>query len=295
MYNKDSLKPNKGRKLNNVIAVLMSALLATGVMIGCGSKAVDPGGGTDAETDVGNVEANVGETETDSVIVAEDTVSENSAEDLPPLAYKTVEERQAQHVLDEDLKPMGTHAFLMIEDVINEPDEGWEAAAKDALNNDYLKLKGTLYEVNYYDEPAIDLVYFPGDELPEGYSVDVTEDYEAIVTDSERIGEGHEFEKLSTLLAIEKDGEIAYEFGIGFKDRFEIPEKDYDLNREEFVAKYGHFTSDVTIEPGMYVILHRPTVIGGISSGYYITQALTKEDLEKLPAGTTIAHGVGHY
>ena len=283
MYNKDSLKPRNGRKLNNVIAVLMSALLATGVMIGCGS---DTGGTKNSDSAGGTSNVAAAETVNDSAT----EVSTNEAEDeLPPQAYKTTEERQAQHVLDLDLKPMHSNQFLMIEEVINEPEEGWEVNSEiKLLNCDYIKLKGTLYETNLYDEPATDLVYFPGDELPEGYEVNVTEDYEVVVVDAGLIP-GHVDSLCVSYIATDENTEVVYEEGIGF-----IWNKPDGSTRDEMFEEYGRYVCKPSFTPGMYVMLEPPGIYDLVNV-YYVTQLLTKEDLEKLPAETTIAHGVGHY
>jgi hypothetical protein len=109
----------------------------------------------------------------------------------------------------------------MIEEVINEPDGGWESIEVPddvyVTNERYIKLKGTFYETYYYDEPATDLVYFPGDELPEGYEVRITEDYEALVCNF--IDDSQELAYCITFLPVEKNGEVV-DYELAYPDDY---------------------------------------------------------------------------
>ncbi|MBQ9443417.1 MAG: hypothetical protein IJU43_03865 [Lachnospiraceae bacterium] len=170
MFN-DNLK-----KFNNVIAVLMSAIFAAGVLIGCGAKAEDPGG-SEAIAAEKSTEEQVIVTEDD--VITEDVTPED--DELPPLAYKTVEERMQQGKHKDSTGFDSANRFFMLEEICDTPEGGFPEKSEEGLtysNGDYLKLKGTLYELRYNGRPANSSIYFPGDELPEGYTVEVTEDYE---------------------------------------------------------------------------------------------------------------------
>lgn len=300
MYNKDSLKPRNGRKLNNVIAVLMSALLATGVMIGCGSDS----GGT-ISNDLGEVvnnDSGGAVSSNTSIDDAAETLNDSSTEvsvneaGLPALAYKTAEERQNQKIRHFDhAGELGRtfNQYFMVEEVDNEPEGGYPEGCS---NCTYLVLKGTLYEIYYYDEPAHDLIYFPGDELPEGYEVRVTEGYTFPIEDLESFGEGH----ISTfgsgcVTKMSESGTVEY-------DDDNIMFFAYTTERQERADKglpYDDllpFDCVVLIKPGTYVRIGYDDGrrIDGIPTRE-LYQYLTKEDLEKLPEGTTIADDVAHY
>lgn len=181
MFNKDSLKNKK----YNVIAVLMSALLAAGILIGCGTKAEDPGGGTEAVAEsVEPVTVESSETADEKEPVTEDVktdeVDNNDTEDILSREKPTVYyENQDGQKFKKDIP---TNQFLLIEEVADPTED-----------KNYVAVKGTLYEVFLDGEPDYDLVYFPGDKLPEGYEVKVTEDYEVALADASYHGEGHSY------------------------------------------------------------------------------------------------------
>lgn len=228
---------------------------------------------------------------------AEDVDVSEVEEDLPALAYKTSEERQSQRkpVCDQSAmrKYNPSNQFLMIEEVINEPEGGWPEG-NEVPNDDCIRLKGTLYEVFFYDEPDYDLVYFPGDELPEGYEVRVTEGYEIALADDDRLGDGHRDVLVSSVYLVTENNEAAeyqrYFNGAKFKE--DVPD---DIPLNELVREQGPYLFDILLKPGMYVdVLYDD----GIKSGgehYVAFQYLTKEDLEALPEGVTLADNVVHY
>ena len=214
-------------------------------------------------------------------------------DDLPALAYKTSEERQNQEKPDPGEHKIRkydfSNQFLMIDEIVDayslydDPDFVWPEDVGKGANNLYVKIKGTLYEVYFYNEPDYDFVYFPGDELPEGYEVKITEDYELVVLDSPSLGEDHELRPWTeTYLVTENgSGEMEYESFRGFT-KF----RDYeDPNDPDELA------AELVAGKGTYVEM----VHSKYTDDYEFFQYLTKEDLEKLPEGTVLADDVAHY
>ena len=224
MFN-DNLK-----KFNNVIAVLMSAIFAAGVVIGCGAKAEDPGGSVAIAAEKST---EVVETE-EPAVVAEESVDIFDREKPKELGYyEEVKEgdRTENRFVETAVDP--TNKFIMVEEV------------EDPGKEHYVKVTGTLYEVFFYGEPDNDLVYFPGDELPEGYEVKVTEDYEIALDDYEGAGEGHST-IFGTAYLAEKDseGKIAYKYRPGCCI--------WDNDLDPSIPDDKSYAVGPAIKPGMY-------------------------------------------
>ena len=298
MYIKDNLK-----KLNkkHVAVMVVSAVLAAGTLIGCGAKA-DSGGAEVSTEAVGSDAINLVETEPEGDVEAREgeMVAEASVEDdLPALAYRTVEERMAQGKPGaEDLEKLGltSNKFMMVEEVCDieelfkDPEFVWPEELHRSNNSKYIKLKGTLYELYFYDEPEYDLVYFPGDELSEGYEVRETGNFEVVIRDSDYFGEGHSIRvDTNAYPVVENSGTLSYKrFGGAFKVREDIEFDENYLPKDDPNMP----ASEVVIKPGMYISLIEP---GRYYDAYTIYQILTKEDLEALPEGITLADDVVHY
>ncbi len=273
MYNKVSLKQK-----HNVIAVLMSALLSAGIIIGCGVKANDPGGGSEPVAE--KVEA----PEVVSTETAPDVTADTKDEDTKDAETKDAEaDVGAENILERE-KPVikddyycdehcPTNKFIMVEEVAD-PGE----------DKGYVKVKGTLYEVYLDGAPDYDLVYFPGDELPEGYEVKVTEDYEAVLEDWDRFGEGHSIVTGSAYLAKEDAShKISYKYFTGCS----IWDNDLDPN----ISKDESYPVEPAIEPGMYGMLTFNNNVEGFPSTTFI-QALLKDQMPT--DGTEVSDDVMH-
>ncbi len=241
MFNKASLKQK-----HNVIAVLMSALLAVGVLMGCGAKAADPGGSTETSGEAQPVVLK----ETEQRGVSEDMV-EASEEALPDFAYKTVEDRMKQGRHKSDTQNP-SNKFFMIESISTEPLNGYPdnygeitAPCEEfprgvyADSGYYVRYIGTLYELFHDGKPANGSVYFPGDELPEGYTVEVTEGYEFAYHDFYNL-DGDGVKMVSTKYVVTDDGTGHMSY-VGKLDHEEavlvaVDEGDIHLTKEEVEA-----------------------------------------------------------
>ena len=305
MYYKDRLNrmpvESGDKREHRMFAMLLSLALGLSVAVGCGAKGTaredtEPAGtvsgsaGETAESDVRGDTGSGNEVAGAEVNAKDEAVTE-AEEDLPPLAYKTAEERQHQKKPNEsewDMRNIApSNQFFMVEEFINEPEGGWPEDMK-CINDVYVKLKGTLYEVYYYGEPDYDFVYFPGDELPEGYEVKVTEGYELQFADTAELGDGHSDIMASCVYLVTNNekNKVCYEqFFSGMK-----PKEGLDMNTP--VKDLGPFPYEQVLQPGTYVDV--TYVDAGVSAGYRLYQYLTEEDLEKLPEDTNL-EGIAHY
>ncbi|MBQ9443419.1 MAG: hypothetical protein IJU43_03875 [Lachnospiraceae bacterium] len=281
MFSKDSLKNKK----HNVIAVLMSVLLSAGIVIGCSSTAEDPGG---SEAIAAEKSTEVVETEEPAVVAEEVDESVESVDILDREKpkelgyYEQVKDGGRTEIRYEDgliNDPLATNKWLMIEEVAN-------------LGRDETKVKGTLYEVFYCGKPDNDLVYFPGDELPEGYEVKETEDYEVILW-----GEDHDNgmgDVYGSGYTAEKDAsnKISYKYHPACNKYTNDVDPDLGFmtyDDSEYIGK--------ALEPGMYGLLYLNTHDfdwddEGPRTSTLFVQALLKDQMPT--DGTEVSDNVMH-
>ena len=268
-------------KIFQKITAIMILIAMFGIA-GCGAAESDVG-----EVDVGKVEADVGEKDVEQTETTEVTdmtpVEENASEEAVDILDRkkpvlksifsstnvnTTDGRTEHYEFEgsDVVELYPTNKFIMVEEVAD-PGE----------RNDYVKVKGTLYEVFFYGSPDYDLVYFPGDELPEGYEVKVTDDYELVLGDDGNLGEGHIWIIGDSYIA-EKgdDNKISYKNYPGYT----VYENDTD-------PPVG-----IIIEPGMYGML-------AIDEGRYesepttlFVQALLKDQMPT--DGTEVSDDIMH-
>ena len=164
---------NRGIKLNKenkiwlvCMALLIILAITAGMLSGCGLGEEEPVA-PEAET-----VPEVSETVSD-ITVSEDTVSENTVPDLES------KEGYPGTVM------FPSYHFFRVDEVLEnrEPEIGKDEESSWIEHSDYLKVKGTLYALYRDGEPCYDRIYYPDQELPEGYSVEVTEDYEMVMAD----------------------------------------------------------------------------------------------------------------
>ena len=306
MYNKKFF--NK-----HVLNALMSVLLAAGVLLaGCGGPDRDEAG---AAAVVGDDTSEISaetteETETEAEEATE--AADEPEEDLPALCYKTDEERWWQG------KPLGypkakehrectypvyrnenrSNKFFMVNGYTCTPKSGHPDLGENLENglnmigDDYVRLTGTLYEIFFYDKPEYDLVYFPGDELPEGYTVKITEGYELIFRDDHG-RDGEELDVCSVRCKVSDDGTgvMSYE-----NDRGGAKDATYGTTPEEMRRLID--TDSVyewDFNPGEYYEFLEEKPVLDIKKTIDLFRVLTKEDMEALPEGVTIDDNVMHY
>ena len=271
----------------------------------------------------GAAESDVGATKDTSEVSAVETVSDSKTEvsdneavdELPPFAYKTTEERMSQGKTDfyeKSTRGYASNQFLMVNEVIAKDFDGSDfVEGKQYTSAQYIKLKGTLYEIYYNGKPANTVVYFPGDDLPDGYEVKVTEDYELV---------GNNWDYNEEVNGIKYDSLLTAQYIV--EPNIEDPnlmsyardtwiaatgKRVYSKNPKYFdgVAMGADTENDcdvVVIKPGMYFYVMdtslKPDPLLGLETftrSYDMYQCLTKEDLKNLPEGVTLAEDVVHY
>ena len=295
MFIKDSLRHKDTGRIRNVCAVLVVTAMLTALLTGCGTKAAT----LDEATDTAQIRhggADIAEKPTEQAGTDEapekapDTELADGARAEGSLMYATAEERQRQPKPDYDIAVRSyeeiylgessdsteqttyrelwgsSNKFFMVDEVMNDEHEYLQ---DEDICIDYLRLKGTLYEVYHNDEPEYNFVYFPGDEVPEGYEVRTTENYEMAIADNERLGEGHSHQSAMFFKkAQDTNGKIASEVS-------------YRI--------YGNGSTRIMhFSPGMYM-----EVTTDDTGRYILYQYLTKEDMEELPDGAEFVESYG--
>ncbi len=259
----------------------MSALLAAGILIGCGATG-DPGGGSEPVAE--KVEApEVVSTETAPDVTAdtkdEDTKDEDTKDAEADVGAENILEREKPVIKDayntDEHYP--TNKFIMIEEVVGEPEEGYG----DSLSHCYVKIKGTLYEVYLDGVPDYDLVYYPGDELPEGYEVKVTENYETRFSDAKGFGEGHQDILGNAYLAEEEAGVVSY--------KLHMDGCLFDCDLDPSIPPEESYAVKPALEPGMYGSLNEyaPTEFFHETFIQYLLK-------DQIPEGVELADNVAH-
>lgn len=240
--------------------MILSAMFG---IAGCGAAESDVGQADAGEKDVVQAESSTETTEAAPVDSpsADEVTEESDADEAEDILAR--EKPAVVNMNGHVFRSEPTNKFIMI----NEIEDG------EYIN--YVTVKGTLYEVFLDGEPDYDLVYFPDDELPEGYEVKVTEDYEAELY-GDRVPDGSAF-----LPTEDKNHKMSYKYYVSCCITTQDLDPNITLKDAEWVGP--------AVEPGMYGSLAQYDVDG--MSGAEFIQYLLKD---QIPEGVELDDDIVH-